>query len=382
MGHRVKNEERSSLREIAALFLRLGATGFGGPAAHIAMMDDEVVRRRGWLSRERFVDLVGATNLIPGPNSTELALHIGLLRGGYAGLLVAGICFILPAALLVTILAYGYVAVGTLPATTTVFSFIEPVVIVIVAQAVWNLARTAVRTVPLAIIGAAALVILFAGGNELVVLAIGAAAGIALRGALVGRAGWLAGGTLSAAGAVGSSGTVGFGPLFMSFLKIGSVIFGSGYVLIAFLRNEFVDRLHWITHTQLLDAIAVGQLTPGPLFTAATFIGFLLHGSSGAAVATVAIFLPAFILVALTSPIVAKLRSSPAMSGALDGVNVASMAMMLLVTSQLASSSLRSPLAWVVGTIAAIAIIGVRVNASWVLLAAIVGGLARVALGA
>ncbi len=378
MGRTAVTGERSTLGELAVLFLRLGATGFGGPAAHIAMMEDEIVRRRAWISRERFLDLVGATNLIPGPNSTELALHIGLLRAGYAGLLTAGICFILPAALLVTLLAYAYVAAGALPATALAFTMVKPVVVVIVAQALWKLGRTAARTVPLGLLGAASVLLLFAGLNELVVLAIGAAAGIGLRGARTGNAAWIVGGgALTATGATNGAISFGLAPLFVSLFKIGGVIFGSGYVLIAFLRSEFVDRLHWISNAQLLDAVAVGQLTPGPLFTAATFIGYLVRGAPGAVVATVAIFLPGFVLVALSSPLVSRLRRSPAFSGALDGVNVASLALMLVVTVQLGQDALVTPLSWGVGALAAVAVFTFRVNASWVLLTAAGAGLLR-----
>jgi chromate transporter len=339
----------AKLVELARLFLKLGVVGFGGPAAHIAMMEDEVVRRRRWLSREDFLDLLGATNLIPGPNSTEMAIHIGRLRAGWPGLMVAGLCFILPAAVIVGLISYAYVELGALPETAGVLRGVKPVVIVIMLQALWGLARTAVTSVRLAVIGFGALVATAMGVNELLSLAGAGLLAMILRAnggrdARTAHAAWAAAplsvaSARAAAGAVvggtaaagAGAATFTLGALFLTFLKIGSVLFGSGYVLFAFLRADLVQRLGWLSERQLLDAVAVGQVTPGPVFTAATFIGYLLGGVGGAAVATAAIFLPAFVLVAASGPLVPWLRRTPAAAAALDGVIVASLALLVSV---------------------------------------------------
>lgn len=374
---------RSSLGEIAALFLRIGATAFGGPAAHIAVMEDECVRRRAWISREAFLDFVGAANLIPGPNSTELAMHIGHVRGGLAGLVVAGCSFILPAALMVTALAAVYVRFGALPAMASGLSAVAPVVVVVVASALWGLGRTAARTPRLALIGVACIALTIAGVHELAVLAAAAAA--ALFTARRPTGGGPGGATLPALFMAPVSATASFAaaaglaPLFLSFLKIGSLLFGSGYVLLAFFRAEYVDRLHWITARQLADAVAVGQFTPGPLFTAATFVGYLMRGVPGAAVATVGIFLPAFLLVAASGVLLPRLRASAAARAALEGLAVASLALMVVVTVAMARDALTSWPRVAVAGVAAVALFRFRVNASWVMVvAAAVGvGVAR-----
>lgn len=343
--------KRTSLGELALLFLRLGATAFGGPAAHTAMMEDEVVRRRGWLTRDRFLDLVGATNLIPGPNSTELAIHIGALRGGPPGLIVAGVCFILPAVAIVTCLAWAYVEFGTVPQAAGLLAGVQPVVIAIVLQAVWRLGRTAVKTRALAALGAAATLAVLAGVHELVVL-FGAGALWVVGGRIARRpsgSGTLGALLLAAPATVGPPAAavaagVAFSPttLFLVFLKIGAVLFGSGYVLLAFLRADLVERLGWLTETQLFDAIAVGQVTPGPVFTTATFIGYVVGGAGGAALATVGIFLPAFVFVALSAPLLPRLRASSDAAAFLDAVNVASLALMTVVTWRLGVHALHS----------------------------------------
>ena len=285
------NAERTPLIELAQLFLKLGTIGFGGPAAHIAMMEDEVVRRRRWLTREQFLDYLGATNLIPGPNSTEMAIHIGYGRRGWPGLLVAGVCFILPAALIVVVIAWAYVRFGTVPAATGLLYGVKPVVIAVVVQALWGLGRSAVKTPWLGVLGAGAVLATALGVNELVVLAAAGAIAPLARGARrlrssVGAAGlrllavpsWpslraaaAAGGAVASVGTTSAS--VGLWPLLGVFVKIGAVLFGSGYVLLAFLRADLVQRFHWLTEQQLLDAVAVGQVTPGPVFTTATFVG-------------------------------------------------------------------------------------------------------------
>ncbi|MBO9541440.1 chromate efflux transporter [bacterium] len=341
---------RVALLEVALLFLKLGTTAFGGPAAHIAMMEDEVVRRRGWLSRERFLDLLGATNLIPGPNSTELAIHVGHHVAGWRGLLIAGACFILPATLIVGAIAWLYTRFGALPAMAGLLVGVKPVVIAVVAQALWGLGRTALKSRLLAVAALGALVLCLLGVNELAIL-FGTGGAFALACRLRERRADLPRAELALlpffSGLVPAApvaAPVGLWPLFAFFVKVGSVLFGSGYVLLAFLRADLVQRWGWLTDAQLLDAIAVGQVTPGPVFTTATFIGYLLGGGPGAAIATLGIFLPAFCFVALSAPLIPRLRSSPTMGSFLDGLNVASLALMAAVTWQLARSSLVDPL--------------------------------------
>ena len=329
-----------SLLEVALLFLKLGTFGFGGPAAHIALMQEEVVRRRGWLSNGEFIDLLGATNLIPGPNSTEMAIHIGHRRAGAAGLIVAGVCFILPATLIVLGCAWLYVAYGTLPQAQALLYGIKPVLIAIVLQALWNLRKAALKTTGLAVLAAAVCVLMLLGANELVLL-FGAGAIVALgsgryRGHGQARMFFP---LLPVLGA-GATAAPGVWPIFAFFLKIGAVLYGSGYVLLAFLRAGLVERHGWLTETQLLDAVAIGQVTPGPLFTTATFIGYLLGGLPGALAATAGIFLPAFLFVALSVPVIPRIRRSPLAGAFLDGVNAASLALMAAVTLQLGQAAL------------------------------------------
>ncbi len=313
------------LGQLALLFLRLGATAFGGPAAHVAMMEDQVVRQRGWISREEFLDLVAACNLIPGPNSTELAIHIGHRKAGWAGLLVAGACFIFPAALIVGAIAWAYVRWGALPEVGYVLYGVKPVIIAVVAWAIWRLARTAMKTWVLRALAVASVAAVVAGVNELVVL-LGAGV-LAMAGIAGGRA-------------IAVAPIVPLAKLFGVFAKIGAVLFGSGYVLLAFLRSDLVDRLHWLTESQLLDAIAVGQITPGPVFTTATFVGYVLDGGAGAVVATLGIFAPAFVFVALSGPLVPRMRRSRLAGAFLDGVVVASLALMGVVAVQLGHAAL------------------------------------------
>jgi chromate transporter len=348
------------LTELARVFLQLGSTAFGGPAAHIAMFEDEVVRRRGWLTREEFLDLLGATNLIPGPNSTELAIHVGYRRAGWAGLIVAGVCFILPAFLIVTACAWAYVKFGKLPQIEGLLYGVKPVIIAVIVQALWRLGRTAVKNSWLAILGAAAAAFSFLGVNELLVLF-----GI---------------GVLPVLGRVQRR-TLAVEPfslwlMLLFFLKVGAVLFGSGYVLLAFLRADLVERWQWLTESQLLDAIAVGQVTPGPLFTTATFIGYLLAGTTGAVLATVGIFLPAFVFVAISGPLVPRLRASPVAGAFLDGVNVAALALMGVVTVRLSVAALVDPLTIVLAVVAAFLLLRYRVNSVWLVLGGAVIGLA------
>jgi chromate transporter len=374
---------RASLSEVAWLFLRLGATAFGGPAAHIGMMEEEVVRRRRWLTHEEFLDLLGAVNLIPGPNSTEMALHIGGRVAGVAGFFVAGVCFILPAALLVGGLAWAYEAYHTLPAAAGLLYGVKPVVLAIILQALWNLGRKCVRSAALDAVGQAAVVLAVLGVDELLVLLV---AGIALALAQVvrrlargGRAHCFSVAGLPslplAATAGGTGTTVGLWPLFLVFLKIGSVLFGGGYVLLAFLQAELVDKHGWLTQEKLLDAVAAGQVTPGPLFTAATFVGYVVAGPWGAVVATVGIFLPAFVFVAVSGPLIPRLRRSPAAGAFLDGVNVASLALMAVVTGRLATASVVDVPTALLAAGAALLLMGFRVNSVWLIFLAGLAGL-------
>jgi chromate transporter len=370
------DDATTPLRDLARLFLRLGTTAFGGPAAHIALMEHEVVRRRGWLTREQFLDYLGATTLIPGPNSTELAIHIGHARAGWPGLLVAGLSFIVPATVIVGAAAWAYVRYGTLPGAEALLYGVKPVVIAIVGQALWGLGRTAVRSVPLALVGLLAVAAAFAGVHELVVLGGAGLAMAALRCATGARAvGALllsvAAGSPGAAAALAAPATapVGLWTLFLVLAKAGAVLFGSGYVLLAFLRADLVERLGWLTEQQLLDAIAVGQVTPGPVFTTATFIGWVLAGPQGAAVATIGIFLPAFVFVALSGPIVPRIRQSAVAGAVLDGVNVASLALMVVVSWQLGRAALVDPLTLGLAIASLIALLRFRVNSAWLILA-------------
>jgi chromate transporter len=384
--HSGPGDEPTSLGELARLFGKLGTTAFGGPAAHIAMMEDEVVRRRGWLTPDEFLDYLGATNLIPGPNSTELAIHIGHARRGWAGLLVAGAAFILPAAGIVTAVAWGYMRYGSLPAAGGLLYGVKPVVMAVVAQALWGLGRSAVKSRLLAVVGAGALLAAAAGLHELVVLAATGAltATIASAGRIrrVLVVPLLAGtslegiGLVTAAGVAVSTATtpVSLWSLFLVCAKAGAVLYGSGYVLLAFLRADLVERLGWLTEPQLLDAVAIGQVTPGPVFTTATFIGYVLAGPTGAVVATVGIFLPAFIFVALSGPLIPRLRRSPLAGAVLDGVNVASLALMAVVSWQLGAAAIVDGLTIGLTLASLVALVYFRINSAWLIAAGAVIG--------
>jgi chromate transporter len=370
------------LLELALLFLRLGTTAFGGPAAHIALMEEEVVRRRGWLSREEFLDLLGATNLIPGPNSTELAIHIGHRRAGWPGLLVAGACFIIPAALMVSAIATVYVRYGRLPAIPAILYGVKPVIIAVVLQALWSLGRTAVRTWQLGILAVASAAGAFLGVNEIVLLLAAGSLAVAVRLARRPRSALPSGAFapllpgLAVTSTAAVAGAVKLSTLFFVFLKIGSVLFGSGYVLLAFLHADLVQRLHWLSEAQLLDAVAVGQITPGPVFTTATFVGYILAGPAGAAVATLGIFLPAFAFVAASGPLVPRIRRSALAGGFLDGVNVASLALMLVVSWQLGRATLVDAATVAIAVVALALLLWRRVSSLWLVLAGAAVGLA------
>ncbi len=369
--------ERTSLRELALVFARLGATSFGGPAVHTALMEEEFVARRRWLTREQFLDLLGMTNLIPGPNSTELAIHIGRARAGTAGLLVAGACFIAPAMLIVMLLAWAYVEYGTMPAAVAVLAGIKPVVIAIVVQALVRLARSAITSFTLATIAAAAALAAVFGADELLVLLVAGlvSLGASTGGARAGGAGAL--GLLTTQLAPAAVAPFSTGALFLVFLKIGSVLFGSGYVLIAFLRSDLVTRLHWLTEQQLLDAVAAGQVTPGPVFTTATFVGYVLGGSGAAVVATIGIFLPAFVFVAASAPLIPFLRRSNPTAAVLRGINAASLALMLVVTLHLADESLTDLASVLLALASAILLLRTSINPTWLILLGAITSVAK-----
>ena len=384
-GHRTQSldlkQSKTSLSELAILFLKLGTIAFGGPAAHIAMMEDEVVRRRRWMTREEFLDLLGATNLIPGPNSTEMAIHIGHRRAGWKGLLVAGTSFILPAMLIVMGSAWAYVRYGSVPQVKSVLYGVKPVIIVIVLQALWSLGRAALKTKLLAGIGIAGVMLTFLGLHELLVLLGGGLLVVTVR--LIRRAnkGQQSLRSLMSAsplivflqsGAMTASFSMTM--LFLFFLKVGAVLYGSGYVLLAFIRADLVDRWHWLTESQLLDAVAVGQVTPGPVFTTATFIGYVLGGTKGAVVATVGIFLPAFVFVAVSGPLVPRIRRSATAGAFLDGVNAAALALMVVVTYQLGRAAIVDWTTIALAVLSGAILFGFRVNSAWLVLGGAIAG--------
>ena len=380
--------ERGPLGEVARLFLLLGTTAFGGPAAHIAMMRDQVVTRRRWITDAAFLDLLGATNLIPGPNSTELAIHLGFRRAGWRGLIVAGLAFIVPAALMVLALAWAYVEYGTRPWAQDLLYGVKPVVIAVVVNAIVGLGRTAVGGPLLAAASGAVFALFLAGGDELLLLFGGALAVALIRGGLAlgrrGAAGALGITTLLGPAATPAAGGVGgysAATLFLVMLKVGALLYGSGYVLLAFLRGDLVDGLGWLTDQELLDAIAVGQVTPGPVFTTATFVGYVVGGVGGAVVATVAIFLPSFLFVGLIGPLLPRLRRHAWTAALLDGVNVAALGLMAAVTIVLARDAVVDVMSGSLAIGAAIALVRFRVNSAWLVLGGGAIGILYRALG-
>ena len=364
-------QKRLRLRELAIAFLKLGVFAFGGPAAHVAMMDDEVVKRHQWLSREKFLDLIGITNLIPGPNSTELAIHIGYERGGWRGLLIAGCCFILPATLIVWVLAVIYVQSQSLPQVGWLLYGVKPVIIAVVLQALWKLGKTAIKDRPTAI--ATFLVVLFSWWrfSEILLLLL-AGLGVMLiknRRSSGFSAALLRVPLLLQVAPSSTLWAMSGVNIFLTFLKIGSVLYGSGYVLLAFLQREFLERSPVLTSQQILDAVAIGQITPGPVFTTATFVGYLLGGNGGAIAATVGIFLPAFVLVALVNPWVDQLRQSRWVSGFLDGVNAASLGLMAVVTVQLGQSGIVDGWTGAIALISGVLLLRFKVNSAALVIA-------------
>ncbi|MBM9460331.1 chromate efflux transporter [Nocardioides sp. zg-536] len=373
------------MREVALVFGHLGVVAFGGPAAHIALMREELVRRRGWVDDRRFVDLMGATNLLPGPNSTELALHLGHERAGWRGLLLAGVCFILPAALMVTALSWAYVEHGQAPAVTGLLYGVVPVVVAIIAWSVVGMAPTVLRSRWLVLLAVAGLAAYLAGVNELVVLFGGAGVAAVVRAARSlyerrargERLGALGLPVLLASAVLGEANGAQLTQLFWTMLKIGSLLYGGGYVLLAFLEGDFVDRLGWITQQQLLDGISLGQVTPGPLFTTATFVGYLVAGLPGALVATVAIFLPSFVLVGLLTRLAGWLRSRTWTSALLDGVNATGLALIVGVCGELAANALVDPLTLALAALTLLVLWRTRWSSTWLILAGAAVGIAH-----
>jgi chromate transporter len=369
---------RSSLREIVELFLRLGLTAFGGPAAHLGLMEREAVARRRWMSRESFLDLVGACNLLPGPSSTQVAMALGYTRLGWLGLAAAGVCFITPAALATLGLAWVYVRYGSLPQVQGLLYGAKPAMVALIAQAVWKLGRTALKSIWLAAAGAACFAAALLGAAPLAVLLV--CGGVMLAVAWARRTQSAAMGLVLLPMGVGGAGAsaVGLLPLTLVFLKLGVVVFGSGYVLLAFLQSDLVDRLHWVTQGQLLDAVTAGQVTPGPLFATATFLGYLIDGWGGAAAATAAIFLPSFVLAGVAAMLAERIRRSALAGAFLDGVNVAAVAVMASVAITLGRAAVVDWFAWGVGVVCAGLLIGTKVNPAWLILGgAVVGMLAH-----
>ena len=372
------------LADVARVFLRLGLSAFGGPAAHVALMEREFVVRRQWIRREQFLDLLGVASLIPGPTSTELAMHIGRARAGWPGLVVAGLAFLLPAALLLGILAYFYVRTGNLPVTRGLLAAVQPVVVVMVAQAILPLARAALGSAWLALLAVAAGAVALLGvpeiyvllGAGLVALTLGGiaarrAASAGLFCAIAGAASVLAAAAAQASAPTAAPAIV---DVFAYFMRVGALLFGSGYVLLPVLQGDLVDRLGWLTDRQLLDAIAAGQATPGPLFTTATFVGFLLGGPAMAVVATVGMFLPAFVFSALSAAVLERLRASRGARRFLDGVNAAAIALIAVVVIELSRVAFTGWVTIAIGIAAAVAIFVARISATRVLLAAALAG--------
>lgn len=363
------------LAEVAGVFLKLGAIAFGGPAVHVALMRDEAVIRRHWVEEQDFVDGLGVTSVLPGPGSTQMSMVLGRRRAGWPGLVVGGVCFILPAFCIVLLLAWGYAHFGKSTVGTGVLFGVKPVVIAVIAQALWGLARVAVRGPVAWVLAAGAVGAYFAGVNVLVVL-VGAAFVLAV----VRNAPTLSGpgrmAVVLPAAPVGALavrashiGRARGGAVFLEFLKLGAIVFGSGYVLLAFLQRDLVHGLGWLGSSRLLDAVAVGQVTPGPVFTTATFVGYLVDGVPGAALATLGIFLPSFLMVAVVAPHIGRLRRSPWTAAALDGVNAAALGLMAGVGVDLARSAFGGPVQVVLGVAAVVALLHFRVNPAWVVLA-------------
>ena len=378
----------SRLGELALLCLKLGFLGFGGPAAHIAMLEDEVVKRRAWISPERFLDMLGATNLIPGPNSTEMVLHVGFIRAGFTGLLVAGTCFVFPAVAIVTALAALYASYGELPDVIPFFKGIQATIPALIGLAVWRLGRTAFKSSLLAVIGLCVTAAVLLETDPIIALAAGGFFGLLAGGISSGSTpdkaaavalgcggGWLgfSGGALAAAGTAGVVKAT-LAELGFVFLKIGSVLFGTGYVLVAYLERELVNERFGITIEQLLDAVAAGNVTPGPILSTAAFLGYLLHGVPGAAIASAGIFLPSFIFVVLLAKILWRLRASQRMGNFLDAVNASSVGLMAAVTVTLAQNTLFQWQSAVLAALAMVLLVVLKWSPLWLIPSSSVAG--------
>ena len=369
-------KDKNSLSTIAKLFLKLGIIGFGGPAVHIALMQEEVVKKRGWMSEEHFLDLVGVTNLIPGPNSTEMTMHIGHERAGWKGLIIAGCCFIFPAVIITAFFAWLYHKYGQLPQMQPFIYGIKPAIIAVVVSLMISLGRKALKSTELGIIGIFAAVAVLAGFNEINVLFGGGLLGIVIY--LLKKANKTANAILPFVLLQIPNPTINLADfkLFLIFLKIGSILYGSGYVLFAFLDAELVSK-GLLTKQQLVDAIAVGQFTPGPVFSSATFIGWQIGEASGAIAATIGIFLPSFLFVALLNPLIPRIRKSKIMSAFLDTINIVSIAIILSVIVELGRSTL---LDWRTITIAiisfAVTFYFKKINTAFIILGGAVMGYA------
>jgi chromate transporter len=365
------------LREIGLLFFKLGCIAFGGPAAHIAMMEEETVTRRGWLTRQHFLDLVGATNLIPGPNSTEMTMHIGYEHGGQRGLFLAGAAFILPAATITLALAWLYTTYGSLPQVQPLLWGIKPAVLAIILSAVYKLGRKAVKSWQLAGLGALVLAAVLLGVDEVLALLAGGVLGVlvwrlarAWRGTPLLLL-WPGLASLAPAGQaqVGQANiNVSLLELALFFLKVGATLYGSGYVLVAYLQGGLVDQLGWLTQAQLLDAIAIGQFTPGPVLTTATFVGYVVAGVPGGIVATTAIFLPSFLFVLILNPLIPKMRRSKWLSAFLDAINVSAVALMAAVLLLLGQATLTSWPAALIALLAGAAVFRFKLSSFWLIL--------------
>jgi chromate transporter len=368
----------AKLREISLLFLKLGAVSFGGPATQFALMHSEIVKKRKWLDDQQFLDLVGATNMIPGPNGTELAMHIGFLQAGWLGLIAAGVCLALPAIFMTLIFAWLYIRWGTVPQAEWILYGIKPVVIAVILRALWQLGSKAIKDVLIVTATLVVFALYFVHINEIVLLFGCGIIVMIIKNAhpFRNRACCV---SLIPIGGIGllSQAAVHFSftRLFLIFLKIGAVWYGSGYVLLAFLRGDFVERLGWLTNQQLLDAVAVGQITPGPLFTTATFIGYLLGGLKGAILATVGIFLPSFIFVAISNPVIPRLRKSPWTGALLDGINAAAVSLMAAVTFQIGKDALVDTGTVVIFAVSFILLVRFKVNFVWLIIGGAMAGL-------
>ncbi len=378
-------QRQQRLKDITKVFLKLGLIAFGGPAAHVAMMDDEIVKRRGWMTREKLLDLLGITSLIPGPSSTQLAIYIGYERAGFWGVVLAGTSFILPAMLMVWGLAAIYVRYQTLPQVNWLLYGIKPIIIAIVVQALWKLSQKAIKDARTAITALIVIITFALGANALMLLLLAGLGVTLLKNGLKGDGAKLPflvfPSALVGVAAPAAIASVSWVKVFLYFLKLGSVLYGGGYVLLAFFQQDLVERSHWLTSQQLLDAIAIGQVTPGPLFTTATFVGYLLAGNRGAIAGTLGIFLPSFILILVISPWVAKLRASPWASGFLDGVNAASMGLMAVVTYTLGRAAILDWLTMVVALLGSIAVFRFQINTIWLVLAGGAVGIVAKILG-